>query len=193
MNDLAPLCGRPPLAEPTRGLKLAEPPRGTASQMAHGDASPGWTAARERRPAAPPPPSRATAEADSPAIRSTRDRLRLTLQGWGLDAAEDEVALADHELVVNAVTPGCRGVSHPSSTVALSAHYGEATLRVAVADPARELPQLRAESDEAEAGRGLHLVRAVVDRWGATPETDGLPKVVWFELDQPIGGRKLLA
>jgi hypothetical protein len=53
-------------------------------------------------------------------------------------------------------------------------------LRVEVADTVPVLPRMVDRGPEAETGRGLLLVDALADSWGATPTPGG--KVMWFAL-----------
>jgi hypothetical protein len=56
-----------------------------------------------------------------------------------------------------------------------------AGVRVEVTDGSDELPLSPARSDtEAESGRGLLLLDAMVDKWGVSPWRGG-GKTVWFE------------
>ncbi|MET9613892.1 ATP-binding protein [Kitasatospora indigofera] len=56
-------------------------------------------------------------------------------------------------------------------------------LRVEVHDAAPQRPELRPVpvQPDAEAGRGLLLVRELSDRWGCCPRAGGTGKFVWFE------------
>ncbi|WP_377269307.1 ATP-binding protein [Peterkaempfera sp. SMS 1(5)a] len=96
------------------------------------------------------------------------------LELWGLVQQRDAAEQLVSELVANAVqhsggrTVGLRFVRRPG------------WLRVEVRDPSRALPCLiRVESD-ADSGRGLQLVEAMSERWGADLLSRG--KGVWFEL-----------
>lgn len=55
-------------------------------------------------------------------------------------------------------------------------------LRVSVTDANDTLPRLRQALPDDESSRGLSLVNALADTWGATPRADGIGKTVWFEL-----------
>ncbi|MFJ8361358.1 ATP-binding protein [Streptomyces sp. NPDC093984] len=44
------------------------------------------------------------------------------------------------------------------------------------------LPTPRDASPDDESGRGLTLVAALADDWGAEPRPGGIGKTVWFEL-----------
>jgi hypothetical protein len=48
----------------------------------------------------------------------------------------------------------------------------------AVADPSPRLPEPKEPDYLAESGRGLHVISALSDRWGATAPTEA-GKVVW--------------
>ncbi|MER5355473.1 ATP-binding protein [Kitasatospora sp. NPDC002551] len=102
-------------------------------------------------------------------------RTLLTTAGWHPDAVHD-AELALHELFVNAWTHA--GTRAPHVIVSLCPR----TLRVSVCDDSPDLPEPLIPTDlYALSGRGLHLVRALTHRFGATPTKSG--KVVWFELE----------
>ncbi|MGI5356373.1 ATP-binding protein [Streptomyces sp. CA-252508] len=86
------------------------------------------------------------------------------------------------ELAANAATHG--RVAGRSFRLALLCDGG--VLRVEVTDTrADDLPHRRPPAPDAESGRGLLLVEALADRWGAgagpAPQ-----KTVWAELDLPL-------
>lgn len=58
-------------------------------------------------------------------------------------------------------------------------------LRVAVEDADNTLPAPREAGPDDEGGRGLALVAAISDDWGARPRQYGIGKTVWFELRIP--------
>ncbi|WP_328298391.1 ATP-binding protein [Streptomyces sp. NBC_00435] len=108
--------------------------------------------------------------------RHMRRILRLFLTRWELEGLADAAELALTELVANVVrhVPG-------RACVVLILRRPDG-LRVEVSDgcPAPPLaPRTPGELDEG--GRGLLLVEAVADRWGADPNSTG--KTVWFECD----------
>ncbi|MET9427032.1 MULTISPECIES: ATP-binding protein [unclassified Streptomyces] len=102
--------------------------------------------------------------------------LRTYLIRWGLAELTDAAELAMTELVANVVrhVPGRR-----CTVLFLRQPDG---LRVEVSDGS-ERPPLAVGGGDAldEGGRGLLLVEAVTDRWGAVPLAAG--KTVWFECD----------
>ncbi|MFE9172586.1 ATP-binding protein [Streptomyces kebangsaanensis] len=60
---------------------------------------------------------------------------------------------------------------------------GDGRLRISVTDANDTLPTPREASPQDETGRGLALVEALADDWGAEPRPGGIGKTVWFELD----------
>ncbi|MER6103543.1 ATP-binding protein [Streptomyces sp. NPDC001832] len=108
--------------------------------------------------------------------RHLRRILRLYLTGWGLLDVADAAELALTELIANVVrhVPGRRC----QTLIFLLPDGG---VRVEVADTCPELPHVVAGDALDEGGRGLMLVDAVTDRWGAEPRRDGTGKTVWFE------------
>jgi len=85
------------------------------------------------------------------------------------------VELLVSELVTNAIT---HARSAPSIEVAISPRV----VRVEVRDDSPDMPSVRAPDEGRPGGRGLHLVREMSARWGASPSDGG--KVVWFEVDR---------
>ncbi|MFF4961916.1 ATP-binding protein [Streptomyces sp. NPDC001222] len=55
-------------------------------------------------------------------------------------------------------------------------------LRVSVTDANDTLPTPRQAAPDDESGRGLALVAALAEKWGAEPRAAGIGKTVWFEL-----------
>ena len=116
----------------------------------------------------------------SPTPRGARlARLLATeqLRAWGLplDRAPHVVA----ELAANAATHG----RVPGRDFRLTLYVVGGTLRIEVCDTRGDrAPALRDPAGAAESGRGLVLVDALADRWGAVP---GPPprKTVWAEID----------
>lgn len=101
--------------------------------------------------------------------------VRSLLDEWGLSPLCDAAELGVTELVANVV----RHV--PDRRCVVLVLRLETGVRVEVADGAPQLPVPAAESDaEAEHGRGLLLLDAVVDKWGVGPRSGG-GKMVWFE------------
>nr|WP_188268048.1 MULTISPECIES: ATP-binding protein [unclassified Streptomyces] len=107
--------------------------------------------------------------------RHMRRILRLFLTRWELDPVYESAALALTELVSNVVrhVPDRR-----CSILILREPYG---LRVEVADTVPGPVPAKAADPLDDGGRGLFLVEAVTDRWGAQEQAGG--KTVWFECD----------
>lgn len=96
---------------------------------------------------------------------------------WGLPGLVDRTALVVSELLTNVLRharPVQRtGVKH--ATLTLTRLPGVLSICVRDFDPT--LPQHAQADDEAEDGRGLHLVTAFADDFGWSPVTNG--KDVW--------------
>ncbi|MFF8291529.1 ATP-binding protein [Streptomyces sp. NPDC016309] len=123
----------------------------------------------------------------SPTPRGAR-LARLLAVEWLRDRHEVPYRMAETaaqlvaELAANAATHG--RVTGRSFRLALLADRG--VLRIEVTDTrADALPRRRPPSPDAESGRGLLLVEALANRWGATlgPAPQ---KTVWVELDLPV-------
>jgi anti-sigma regulatory factor (Ser/Thr protein kinase) len=92
----------------------------------------------------------------------------------GLEEDESDAALVVSELVGNA----CR-YAREQVTVRVELEP-EDGLRIEIEDDGPGMPLLRRAEPVDTAGRGLQIVSAIADRWGAEPTADG--KVVWVEL-----------
>ncbi|MEU9758945.1 ATP-binding protein [Streptomyces sp. NPDC047987] len=108
--------------------------------------------------------------------RHLRRILRLYLTNWGLLDVADGAELALTELIANVVrhVPG-------SICQTFIFRLPDGGVRVEVADECAELPCVTVGDALAEDGRGMVLVDAVTDRWGAESRRDGAGKTVWFE------------
>ncbi|WP_329244656.1 ATP-binding protein [Streptomyces canus] len=83
------------------------------------------------------------------------------------------------ELAANAATHG----RVPGRDFRLTLYVVGDTLRIEVTDTRGDrLPRVELPAPEAETGRGLVLVDALADRWGAAPGPRPR-KTVWAELD----------
>jgi anti-sigma regulatory factor (Ser/Thr protein kinase) len=117
---------------------------------------------------------------DARAVTVCRRTVRLILTLHGLIRLADVAELLAAELVSNAVC-------HTKGPAALRLHWRDKTLRIGAwdADPKLPPPLLeRAHALDAEAGRGLLLVRACADDWGwhPLPRGAGRGKYVWCDL-----------
>ena len=108
--------------------------------------------------------------------RTARRAVRDALGGVEQQMREDAELLAS-ELVGNAVHHA-GGRTTIIVRVQLLAPSG---VRLEVTDGAAAPPELHAAADGARAGRGLGVVDAVADAWGADPHPRG-GKTVWCEL-----------
>jgi serine phosphatase RsbU (regulator of sigma subunit)/anti-sigma regulatory factor (Ser/Thr protein kinase) len=112
---------------------------------------------------------------DQRAAGVARRHLETALSGFPSDTL-DTVRLLTSELVTNAI-------AHGDGLVSMTADYDGARLRVEVRDESAERPEPRDGPLLAEGGRGLHIVDALSDAWGASPSGRG--KSVWFWIDIP--------
>ena len=117
------------------------------------------------------------AEAALPAspqsARAARTVVDDALRRIGEVERTDVAVLLTSELVTNAVL-------HARSDVLLRVLRETAGVRVEVVDRSTAVPVPRDFSEEAATGRGLLLVDAMADDWGAA--VDGDAKTVWFRL-----------
>jgi anti-sigma regulatory factor (Ser/Thr protein kinase) len=117
--------------------------------------------------------TRLDANPDSAAV--ARRFVREVLDAWDCDDADEVALLLTSEVVSNAVR-------HAATDLAVRLQLDEdaATLRIEVTDADATMPEVREQSPDATGGRGLVLVEALAQRWGADRTPSG--KVVWFEL-----------
>ncbi|MEU4148868.1 ATP-binding protein [Streptomyces sp. NPDC026659] len=112
-----------------------------------------------------------------PESAATARRLtNAALSCWGLEELAENGALVVSELVANAV----RHARRESIRVVVE-RTAPGTVRVAVADFSRVLPEPCTPKDDEEGGRGLALVAALAANWGTDERRWG--KVVWAELE----------
>lgn len=110
------------------------------------------------------------------AVAEARRFVERALGRWERDD-DGTVALVVSELVTNAVLYG-----HGASTVLL--RLGCDRLTVEVSDRSATVPTTRPTTDDAEIGRGMHIIEAASLRWGVRAQGEG--KVVWCDL--PLAG-----
>jgi hypothetical protein len=108
--------------------------------------------------------------------------------------AVDALPLHDHEhdevvfnvrllvadLVQNCLREAGRGSVDP---ITLGLRVGDGVLRVDVTDCSPYSGRPSVDRPARAAGRGLHLVDALADRWGTQPAPDKRGWLVWFEFD----------
>ncbi|MEU3343464.1 ATP-binding protein [Streptomyces sp. NPDC006700] len=117
---------------------------------------------------------------DARSVGRARLLLREQAASWKVpdDVTETAVLLLS-ELMTNAY----RHAKAPGREIrARCVRSEEGRLRVSVTDANDTLPAPREASPEDESGRGLALVEALADDWGAEHRPGGLGKTVWFEL-----------
>ena len=128
------------------------------------------------------PMSSYTARADlPPAVASVPLARHVTLdllRAWGSPHDLDDAALLVSELVANVV-------DHVQGEAALTLELGLAGdwLRISIADGSSVRPVVRELQHDRPRGRGLQLIEAIADRWGAEDHHGG--KRIWFELAAP--------
>jgi len=97
------------------------------------------------------------------------------LGAWDLPHDREDAALLVTELVSN-VVDHVQGEAVLTLELAVSDNW----LRIAVVDGLSVRPVVQELSQDRPRGRGLRMVEAVADRWGAEDHEGG--KRVWFEL-----------
>lgn len=114
--------------------------------------------------------------ADAQEVAGLRRMLRLHMTLWGLPHLVDEAQICVSELVANVITH-----VGPETPTTLTVSMRDTYVRLEIRDPdSRALPTLLRPEWEAESGRGMALVDAIVDKWGVILREDH--KVVWCEL-----------
>ncbi|MCX5213488.1 ATP-binding protein [Kitasatospora sp. NBC_00240] len=122
--------------------------------------------------------------ADSPTtacVGAARTAVAAAATSWGVGGEGlDDLLCVVSELVANAV----RHAPGPLSARVRFAPDGTRVL-IEVSDTGSSLPRLVAGASElfAESGRGMLMVAALAERWGARPDDGG--KTVWCELLLP--------
>jgi anti-sigma regulatory factor (Ser/Thr protein kinase) len=113
--------------------------------------------------------------------REAREIVRHALQeaGW-TDGKVDDACMVTSEVVTNAVV-------HGGGVQSLQVALADDVIRVVVADRSCAMPVSRPVDPHDIGGRGLMVVDALCDAWGAE-EVAGAPmrKQVWFELTRRV-------
>ncbi|WP_073946440.1 ATP-binding protein [Streptomyces kebangsaanensis] len=121
-------------------------------------------------------------------VSRARALLREQATSWKLpDEVTETAVLLLSELMTNAYRHA--KVSPGREIRARCVLDGDGRLRISVTDANDTLPMPREASPEDESGRGLALVEALADDWGAEPRPGGIGKTVWFELELNSGTR----
>ncbi|MFJ9887675.1 ATP-binding protein [Streptomyces sp. NPDC091287] len=116
-------------------------------------------------------------EAAPAQLSELRRAVRSQLGSWGASALTGEAELVATELGANVIKHVGRDVA-----ASLVLELREGRVRLEVHDRSRALPTPLAEAcaDSDECGRGLHLIAAMAQDWGAARTATG--KVIWCEL-----------
>ena len=113
-----------------------------------------------------------------PSVPVARHVVLELLRVWGVPHDRDDAALLVTELVANVVDH-----VHGEVSLTLEVTTSETWLRIAVVDGSSVRPVVRELSLDRPRGRGLRVVQAIADRWGAEDHNGG--KRVWVELAPP--------
>ncbi|MET7654540.1 MULTISPECIES: ATP-binding protein [unclassified Streptomyces] len=122
-------------------------------------------------------------------IGQVRRIVSAQLRYWHMDPLIDRAALGVTELLTNVHLH-----AQPDKTCVVEMELLLDRLTVSVRDHDPRLPVVGAVDDGALAtcGRGLAMVAAVSESWGARPYGES-GKVVWFTLPAPVAARELSA
>lgn len=113
-------------------------------------------------------------------VGRARTLLREQATSWKLpDEVTETAVLLLSELMTNAYR---HAKVPPGREIWARCAVDEHRVRVWVTDANDALPTPRSASLDDETGRGLALVAALADDWGAASREEGIGKTVWFEL-----------
>ncbi|WP_327189743.1 ATP-binding protein [Streptomyces xinghaiensis] len=116
-------------------------------------------------------------------VSRARTLLREQARSWHLpDETVETAVLLLSELVTNAYR---HARTSTGRQINIRCVADGPALRVEVSDAGDEMPRLRLATEADESGRGLALVNALADWWGAHRRPCGIGKTVWFELGWP--------
>ncbi|WP_424215117.1 ATP-binding protein [Streptomyces sp. BI20] len=112
-------------------------------------------------------------------IAQTRRILGDRLREWSLDPLVDRAALGLTELLTNV-----HRHARPDKSCTVGVEVRDGRLIVSVSDNDPRLPVLRAADPSAlrTCGRGMALIEAVSESWGARHGAGRAGKVIWFSL-----------
>jgi hypothetical protein len=113
-----------------------------------------------------------------PSIPASRHLVLELLRAWDVPHDREDAALMVTELVSN-VVDHVRGEANLTLELRVSGEY----LRIGVVDGSSVQPVVHELSADRPRGRGMRMVQAIADRWGAEDHRGG--KRVWFELRSP--------
>ncbi|AJE85128.1 MULTISPECIES: ATP-binding protein [Streptomyces] len=116
-------------------------------------------------------------------VGRARRRLREQLDAWKVpEALTETAALLLSELMTNAYQ---HARATPGREILTRCELSAERLRIEVSDAGDTLPEPRTVTVEEESGRGLALVAALSDNWGAQLRSCGIGKTVWCEWALP--------
>ena len=136
---------------------------------------PNQTPVRHNVSVAEPLSARVELPAEPASVGQARRFIRGVLRDWDLDDLVDTVALLTSELATNAVL-------HARTAFAVVVSRTQSSVRVDVLDGSLVSPRTRTPTPTAATGRGVNMVAAMADHWGATPPArlQGYAKGVYF-------------
>lgn len=120
-------------------------------------------------------------------IGQVRRIVSAQLRYWHLDPLIDRAALGVTELLTNVHLH-----ARPDKTCTVEMELLLDRLTVSVHDHDPRLPEVEDADAFATCGRGLAMVAAVSESWGAQPDGES-GKVVWFTLPAPLSAPDRLA
>ncbi|MCB5910209.1 SpoIIE family protein phosphatase [Streptomyces pinistramenti] len=121
-------------------------------------------------------------QADPSGAAEVRAALRRTVDQWRAGAVMHDIEVAASELIANALTHTESGALVSMELVPGSPRH----IRLEVEDRSSQWPRRRSPGETATSGRGLLLVEALSERWGAEPRGSG--KALWCEFVVPDAG-----
>jgi len=159
------------------GYQAAASPFGGASGASNAGADSG--PCPDRGQAAALLPARRTREwpATATAPRDARRFACEALRDWQRHDLEDVAALVVSELATNSVV-------HAQTGFVLCIEELDAGVLLRVSDPSPHLPSIQQTDGSHPSGRGLRIIAALADEWGAGTDDEG-GKTVWALLQQP--------
>lgn len=113
-------------------------------------------------------------------VKAARDHVARLVVAHALDPLLADAEVVTSEIVANAIVHG----SSAGLAVLLEVAVAASAVRVAVLDYSDRVPVLRElPPDDAQSGRGLHLIDSLAKSWGYhSCHPGGFTKVVWAEL-----------
>ena len=138
----------------------------------------------------PSPDGARTLCREFPSTPSAVANARRALDGLGAELGE-AVHTTAVQLVGELVSNSVKHSTATNGTVELLVCMTASAIRVEVSDDGQGFDPPPLVHDDAEAGRGLHLVQELADRWGCPT---GMRTSVWFEIDRvATNGRSRVA